>query len=136
MKAAYIVVEGKQNANLLRQMLPVNFLSNIEIIGMSSWYAAFSLASTIMSERSRPVILIVNTLSNDSAQIQDRIQNLESLMLPASSSAPYKVLLAVPSIEAISQEFNQSESTIEADKNLLIQQITQFLSTASLSYSY
>ena len=136
MKAAYIVVEGKQNANLLRQMLPVNFLSNIEIIGMSSWYAAFSLASTIMSERSRPVILIVNTLSNDSAQIQDRIQNLESLMLPASSSAPYKVLLVVPSIEAISQEFNQSESTIEADKNLLIQQITQFLSTASLSYSY
>ena len=90
MKAAYIVVEGKQNANLLKQMLPVNFLSDIEIIGMSSWYAAFSLASTIMSERSRPVILIVNTLSDDSAQIQERIQNLESLMLPASSSAPYR----------------------------------------------
>ena len=35
MKAAYIVVEGKQNANLLRQMLPVNFLPDIEIIGRS-----------------------------------------------------------------------------------------------------
>ena len=136
MKAAYIVSEGKQNTNLLRQMLSVNFLSDIEIIGMSSWYEAFSLASTIMSERSRPVILIVNTLSDDSAQIHERIQNLESLMLPASSSAPYKVMVAVPSIEAIAQEFNQSESTIEADKNLLIQQITQFLSTTSLSYSY
>ena len=136
MKAAYIVVEGKQNSNLLKQMLPVNVLSDIEIIGMSSWYAAFSLASTIMSERSRPVILIVNALSNDSAHIQERIQNLESLMLPASSSAPYKVLLAVPSIEAIAQEFHQAESTIEINENLLIQQITQFLSTASLSYSY
>lgn len=136
MKAAYIVVEGKQNANLLKQMLPANFLSDIEIIGMSSWYAAFSLASTIMSERSRPVILIVNAQSNDSVHIQERIQNLESLMLPASSSAPYKVLLAVPSIEAIAQEFHQAESTVEADKHLLIQQITQFLSTTSLSYSY
>ena len=121
MKAAYIVVEGKQNADLLRQMLPINFLPDIEIIGMSSWYAAFSLASTIMSERSRPVILIVNAQSNDSGQIQERIQNLESLMLPASSSAPYKAMVAVPSIEAIAQESNHS-------KSVLVKQIVDFLS--------
>ena len=121
MKAAYIVVEGKQNADLLRQMLPVNFLTDIEIIGMSSWYAAFSLASTIMSERSRPVILIVNALSNNSTHIQERIQNLESLMLPASSSAPYKAMVAVPSIEAIAQESNPS-------KSILVEQIIDFLS--------
>ena len=121
MKAAYIVVEGKQNANVLRQMLPVNFLPDIEIIGMSSWYAAFSLASTIMSERSRPVILIVNALSNNSTHIQERIQNLESLMLPASSSAPYKAMVAVPSIEAIAQESNPS-------KSVLVEQIIDFLS--------
>ena len=121
MKAAYIVVEGKQNADLLRQMLPVNFLTDIEIIGMSSWYAAFSLASTIMSERSRPVILIVNALSDDSTHIQERIQNLESLMLPASSSAPYKAMVAVPSIEAIAQESNPS-------KSILVEQIIDFLS--------
>ena len=121
MKAAYIVVEGKQNANVLRQMLPVNFLTDIEIIGMSSWYAAFSLASTIMSERSRPVILIVNALSNNSTHIQERIQNLESLMLPASSSAPYKAMVAVPSIEAIAQESNPS-------KSILVEQIIDFLS--------
>ena len=121
MKAAYIVVEGKQNADLLRQMLPVNFLTDIEIIGMSSWYAAISLASTIMSERSRPVILIVNALSNNSTHIQERIQNLESLMLPASSSAPYKAMVAVPSIEAIAQESNPS-------KSILVEQIIDFLS--------
>ena len=121
MKAAYIVVEGKQNADLLKQLLPVNFLPNIEIIGMSSWYAAFSLASTIMSERSRPVILIVNALSNDSTHVQERIQNLESLMLPASSSAPYKAMVAVPSIEAIAQESNPS-------KSILVEQIIDFLS--------
>ena len=121
MKAAYIVVEGKQNADLLRQMLPVNFLTDIEIIGMSSWYAAFSLASTIMSERSRPVILIVNALSDNSTHVQERIQNLESLMLPASSSAPYKAMVAVPSIEAIAQESNPS-------KSILVEQIIDFLS--------
>ena len=121
MKAAYIVVEGKQNANVLRQMLPINFLSDIEIIGMSSWYAAFSLASTIMSERSRPVILIVNALSDNSTHVQERIQNLESLMLPASSSAPYKAMVAVPSIEAIAQESNPS-------KSILVEQIIDFLS--------
>lgn len=123
MKAAYIVVEGKGNVILLKQMLPATLLQDIEIVGMSSWYAAFSLASTIMSERSRPVLLIVDALSNDSSHIQERTQTLESLMLPAASAAPYKVLLAVPSMGTIAQESSHSQSA-------LVQKITDFLSVS------
>jgi len=123
MKAAYIVVEGKGNVVLLKQMLPATLLQDIEIIGMSSWYAAFSLASTIMSKRSRPVILIVDAQSNDVSHIQERTQTLESLMLPAASAAPYKVLLAVPSMSTIAQESSHI-------KSVFIQQITDFLSVS------
>jgi hypothetical protein len=50
MKAAYIVVEGKKNVDLLKQLLPPDLLKDTEIVGMSDWYSAFSLAGTIMSE--------------------------------------------------------------------------------------
>jgi hypothetical protein len=123
MKDAYIVVEGKGNASLLKQMLPATLLQDIEIIGMSSWYAAFSLASTIMSKRSRPVILIVDAQSNDVSHIQERTQTLESLLLPAAAAAPYKVLLAVPSMITIAQESSHI-------KSIFIQQITDFLSVS------
>jgi hypothetical protein len=88
MKAAYIVVEGKENANFLKEILPESLLPEIEVIGMSSWYSAFSMAGTIMSERSRPVVLVVNAKSDDPDQIREEQQTLEGLLLPAASSEP------------------------------------------------
>jgi hypothetical protein len=124
MKAAYVVVEGKKNVNLLKQLLPPDLLKDTEIVGMSDWYSAFSLAGTIMSERSRPVLLIVDANSDNLAVIQERQQTLEGLLLPAASAAPYQVCIAVPTLAAISQT---------AQSHSLIQQITQFLQSSNLT---
>jgi hypothetical protein len=124
MKAAYVVVEGKKNVDLLKQLLPPDLLKDTEIVGMSDWYSAFSLAGTIMSERSRPVLLIVDANSDNPAVIQERQQTLEGLLLPAASAAPYQVCIAVPTLAAISQT---------AQSHSLIQQITQFLQSSNLT---
>jgi hypothetical protein len=123
MKAAYIVVEGKKNVDLLKQLLPPDLLKDTEIVGMSDWYSAFSLAGTIMSERSRPVILIVDANSDNPAVIQERQHTLEGLLLPAASAAPYQVCIAVPTLATIGQT---------AQSHSLIQQITQFLQSSNL----
>jgi hypothetical protein len=123
MKAAYIVVEGKKNVDLLKQLLPPDLLKDTEIVGMSDWDSAFSLAGTIMSERSRPVILIVDANSDNPAVIQERQHTLEGLLLPAASAAPYQVCIAVPTLATIGQT---------AQSHSLIQQITQFLQSSNL----
>jgi hypothetical protein len=102
MKAAYIVVEGKANAAFLEKVLPAELLKDVQIVGMNGWSSAFSLASTIMSERSRPVLLVVESTSSDGSSAQEREQTLKGLLLPAvASSAPYEVVVAVPAIGAL-----------------------------------
>jgi hypothetical protein len=135
MKAAYIVVEGKKNVDLLKSLLPADLLSDTEIVGMSDWSSAFSLAGTIMSERSRPVILIVDANSDNPVQVRERQQTLESLLLPAASAAPYTVCMAIPTLETIAQTLNSALATGKAEsvqQHPLIQQITQFLRSSTL----
>jgi hypothetical protein len=50
MKAAYLVTESREAANLLQQLLPSDLLRSVEIVSAGQKYAAVSLAGTIMSE--------------------------------------------------------------------------------------
>jgi hypothetical protein len=68
----YIVVEGKANTAFLEKVLPSELLKDVQIVGMNGWSSAFSLASTIMSERSRPVLLVVESTSSDGGSAQER----------------------------------------------------------------
>jgi predicted component of type VI protein secretion system len=131
MRAAYLVIEGKDNASFLKQVLPTNLTQNVEIVSSSSWYAAFSLAGTIMSERSRPVLLILNANTENPTQIQERQQTLEQLLRPAAASAPYEIIQAVPSLAQIAQAIGEMPSIEQIQKQPLMQQITEFLSSVS-----
>ena len=133
MKAAYIIIEGKTTAELLKKLLPSSFLQGTEIIEMPDWYSAFSLAGTIMSKRSRPVLLIINANSDSPKYAREREQMLEGMLLPAAAAAPYKVCVAVPTVAALTQNWSDrlnADQVQALQQNPLIQQITQFLSSA------
>lgn len=119
MKAAYLVTENEDAANRLQQLLSPELLAVTEIVSAGQKYAALSLTGTIMSERSRPVILVMDAESENAEDVKQREQFLEGSLLPAASDAPYKVCIVIPSIA----EINSSDA---------IQQITQFL-TQSLN---
>lgn len=117
MKAAYLVTENEDAANRFKQLLSPELLAVTEIVSAGQTYAAVSLAGTIMSERSRPVILVMDAESNSAEDAKQREQFLEGLLLPAASDATYKVCIVIPSIAEITS-------------SKAIQQITQFLTQA------
>jgi hypothetical protein len=94
---------------------------------MKGWYSAFSMAGTIMSDRSRPVLLIVETTSDNPVHAKEREQTLTGLLLPAAAAAPYEVCVAVPSIEALMQGELTSERLQQLQEEPLVQRIVQFL---------
>jgi hypothetical protein len=130
MKAAYLVTENAEAANFLAKILPPDCLQDVEIVSAGRKYAAVSLAGTIMSERSRPVMLVIDAESDDLAQAQEREQTLTGLLLPAAATAPYEVCVAMPALASLNQVPLNDEQIHALRQHPLIQRITQFLSRA------
>jgi hypothetical protein len=129
MKAAYLVTETKESANFLRQVLPHDILQMVEIVSSRKKYAASSLAGTIMSDRSRPVLLIVDAESESEVHAREQEQEMEMLLLPAASSAPYGVYVARPPLTAwLTQQDPTPEQIHQLQQQPLIQRIIHFFS--------
>jgi hypothetical protein len=128
MKAAYLVTESREAANLLQQLLPSDLLRSVEIVSAGQKYAAVSLAGTIMSERSRPVLLVIDAESDNVAQAKAREQEIRAMLLPAASVAPYEVCVAVPSIGSLIPGELDADRRRELQQLPLVQRIVQFLS--------
>jgi hypothetical protein len=131
MKAAYIVVEGKENADFLEKVLPSELLRDVQIMGMKGWSSAFSLASTIMSERSRPVLLVLESTSSDGGSVNERERTLKGLLLPAvASAAPYEVVVAVPGIGTLIGDGLDGDRVRRLQQEPVIQRVVSFLAGA------
>jgi hypothetical protein len=128
MRAAYLVTETQEAANRLQQLLPADLLNAIEIVSAGQKYAAVSLAGTIMSERSRPVLLVIDAESDNLAQAKAREQEIKAMLLPAASVAPYEVCVAVPAIAALIPGDLDADRRRELQQEPLVQRIVQFLS--------
>jgi hypothetical protein len=128
MKAAYLVTESREAANLLEQLLPSDLLRSVEIVSAGQKYAAVSLARMIMSERSRPVLLVIDAESDNVAQAKEREREIKAMLLPAASMAPYEVCVAVPSIGLLIPGELDADRRRELQPQPLVQRIVQFLS--------
>jgi hypothetical protein len=128
MKAAYLVTESREAANRLQQLLPLDLLQDVEIVSAGQKYAAVSLAGTIMSERSRPVLLLIDAESDNVAQAKEREQEIKAMLLPAAAAAPYEVCVAVPPIGALIPGELNPEQIRQLRQQSSMQRVIQFLS--------
>jgi hypothetical protein len=126
MTLAYIVTEKSSTAAILKQVLPQALVADVTIATMTTTSSAISLAGTLMAERSRPVLLIIDAETVDSASIHDRRTTILGILLSASSGEPYDVFLAAPTVESIGADYNPQQ-------NPLIQDIINFLTTHALA---
>jgi hypothetical protein len=126
MTLAYIVTEKNSTAETLKKILPQSLVAEITIATMTTTSSAISLAGTLMAERSRPVLLVIDAETVDSASIRDRRDTIRGILLSASSGEPYEVFLAAPTVESIGAEYNPQQ-------NPLIQEIINFLMTHALA---
>jgi hypothetical protein len=101
----------------------------LEILGAKYRSTAISIAGTLMSDRSRPVLLVVDAKSTKPEDIREETQTVEYLLLRCATAEPYKVISAVPSIAALIQEIATSP---DPKHHPLLQQINQFLTESLL----
>jgi hypothetical protein len=80
-----------------------------------------------MSERSRPILFVVDAESDNLAQARIREQEIEAILLPAASAAPYEVVVAVPTIGSLMQGELTSERLRQLQEEPTLQRIVQFL---------
>lgn len=148
MTAAYLVTERETDVALLRKLLPTALTSNLVFYATNGRSSVYSAAGTLLSNRSRPVVIVVDADTQDPNEIQEKINLANTLLLPAAPlHVPFKVLFGVPTIASIlvtepaTQELLKPQSNPSAvldhltpsqitalQQHPLLQQLIEFLS--------
>lgn len=110
MTKAYIVTEGPTHIEILRALISFELLKDVTFVDGENKYNADPLARTLLSERQIPMVLVVNADTNDEIAIESYQRDLEFLSYTATVRTPYKIVQAIPTIEAI---FLQDRTWIE-----------------------
>ncbi|MFG6099804.1 hypothetical protein SPB21_31465 [Leptothoe sp. ISB3NOV94-8A] len=101
MTKAYIVVEGPSDAEILRALLDETLLEDVKFINGEGKYGAETMARSLLLDRYLPVLLVIDADTSNSDAIHSYQQDLEFLTRSAAVGTPYKILQAIPTIEAV-----------------------------------
>jgi hypothetical protein len=101
MKAPIIIVEGYIDKIILSRFLPKDVRDRVEFGVANGSTSALFLASSILSANVRPVILVMDSDTTSDRLIAERRAMIEFGLREASSGCPYKLILAIPTIEAL-----------------------------------
>jgi hypothetical protein len=95
----FIVTEGKTDSLLLKKVL-----GNLEHVGMktgSGYSSALSLAGSVLTYHKKPVLLIVDTDSNEQAEVDEQERFVHNYLKTSTPGAVFKVIFVEPELEAI-----------------------------------
>ncbi|MBD2329871.1 hypothetical protein [Alkalinema sp. FACHB-956] len=98
---AYIVCEGERDAQLLKRLLPEEFISNVEIVAAGGLSAVKSLARSLIVRRQSPVAIVADADATIPEQVEQRLKDTEEIVGNIAVNTPVKVILAVPTLEII-----------------------------------
>jgi 5S rRNA maturation endonuclease (ribonuclease M5) len=98
---AYIVCEGERDAQLLKRLLPEEFVSNVEIVAAGGISAVKSLARSLIVRRQSPVAIVADADVIIPEQVEQRLKDTEEIVGNIAANTPVKVILAVPTLETI-----------------------------------
>jgi len=101
MKKAYVITEGRSDAEILKRLLPEDILKSVEVLAGAGRYSAQSLARSILAVKRLPVALVLDADTRDDSSIQEQKDFLQESLAQASSGAPFEIFLAVPSLEVL-----------------------------------
>lgn len=98
---AYIVCEGERDAQLLKRLLPEEFVSTVEIVAAGGLSAVKSLARSLIVRRQSPVAIVADADATIPEQVEQRLKDTEEIVGNIAVNTPVKVILAVPTFEII-----------------------------------
>lgn len=98
---AYIVCEGEHDAQLLKRLLPEEFVSNVEVVAAGGLSAVKSLARSLVVRRPSPVAILADADAVIPEQVEQRLKETEEIVGNIAANTPVKVVLATPALEII-----------------------------------
>jgi hypothetical protein len=101
MKQAYVVTEGPTEAEILKKLLPREVAKNVVFEFRKERYAAQPVAGTILSVKRVPVALVIDTATHDKMVVNEKLDMVRYLLRQNAAGVPFKVLPAIPEIEAV-----------------------------------
>ncbi|HVA44891.1 MAG TPA: hypothetical protein VNH11_00770 [Pirellulales bacterium] len=94
------MVEGNSDAAFFRRLLPAEIVPETTIVIVGGRSNISSKARSLMVTKGRPIALVADTEVTEKDAVEQRIRTLEELLRSATAGVPYKVIFAVPEIEA------------------------------------
>ncbi|MGG6270672.1 hypothetical protein ACQ4M3_38880 [Leptolyngbya sp. AN03gr2] len=145
MTLAYVVTDRETDVAILKKLLPSDLAQHLTFYAAHGKYSARSAAGTLLSDRMRPVALVLDADTDNPVEVGEKIELVNTMLYPASSpETPFKVFLAAPSIPSLlSSSFVDNAELVEMLNHLspaqiqavqqhpLIQQLIEFLSNAT-----
>ncbi|WP_088241138.1 hypothetical protein [Calothrix rhizosoleniae] len=104
-----IVCEGNLDAQLLKRVLPEELLNNVEVVPAGGVSALKSLARSLIVRRQSPVAVVMDADVIAPEKVEERLKDIEEVVVSVAANTPVKVILAVPTIEII---FFQDDSLL------------------------
>ncbi len=101
MKQAYVVAEGPTEAEILKKLLPKEITKNVIFESRKERYAAQPVAGTILSVKRVPVALVIDTATRDKMVMNEKLDLVRYLLRQNAAGVPFKVVPAIPEIEAV-----------------------------------
>jgi hypothetical protein len=98
---AYLVCEGDRDAQLLKRVLPAELLNTVEIIAAGGLSAVKSLARSLIVRRQLPVAIVMDADVIIPEQVEERLKDIKEIVGSVAANTPFKVILAVPTLETI-----------------------------------
>jgi 5S rRNA maturation endonuclease (ribonuclease M5) len=97
-KVAYIIAEGKFDAELIKQLLS-DQSPNIGVLAAPNYSSALSIAESVLLQTKRPVLLIIDSDTTDEIRIREKRTFIEQYV--RINGMTCQVAFAVPALEVL-----------------------------------
>ncbi len=101
MKQAYVVTTEPTEAEIIKKLLPTKTAKNVVFMSGKESSASRSLAGTILTVKRVPVALVVDTATRDEMVVNEKLDLIRYLLRQNAAGVPFKVVPAIPEIEAV-----------------------------------
>jgi len=97
----WIVLDGETDLTIVKALLPDEIQSTLEFIVVGERSNVSSIACTVLVKHKEPVVVLTDAESLEPRVIRDQYSTLDYLLRSAAGGTPCKLILCIPTIEAI-----------------------------------
>ncbi len=124
---AYIMTKEQRIADLLQRLLPAELLQEVKFAVEGKMDSLKSRAIALLRRQQLPVAIVLDAETLSAELIRERRQHINELLEVLGGRTPFRIIFAVPEIEAI---FSQEPRLLERIMGLKIPRVIGVMAQA------